>query len=156
MEIKIDKNFFIRLGVVTILCAICFCAGRFIRFRGISESSQQLESGIVLAGSQADSIIDGLIASGYLLESSKTDGRAILNAFEKLQCSNEKFGICIEEVVRTTESFAASTENFKSSYGDYAESIDYALELAIFNAEQYESLIGKLQQITGDNSEDIQ
>ena len=156
MEIKIDKNFFIKFGVVIALCAISFCAGRFIRFRGISKSSQQLESGIVLAGSQADSIIDGLITSGYLLESSKTDGRAILNAFEKLQCSNEKFGVCIEEVIRTTESFAASTENFKSSYGDYAESINFALDLAIYNAEQYEALINKLQQITGDNSEDIQ
>jgi len=156
VEIKINKSFFIKLGIIIILCITCFCAGRFIRFRGISESSQQLESGIVLAGSQADSIIDGLIASGYLLESSKTDGRAILNAFEKLQRSNEKFGVCIEEVIRTTESFAASTENFKSSYGDYAESINFALDLAIYNAEQYEALINKLQQITGDNSEDIQ
>lgn len=156
MEIKINKSFFIKLVAIIILCITCFCAGRFIRFRGISESSQQLESGIVLAGSQANSIIDGLVASGYLLESSKTDGRAILNAFEKLQRSNEKFGVCIEEVIRTTESFAASTENFKSSYGDYAESINFALDLAIHNAEQYEALISKLQQITRNNSEDIQ
>lgn len=156
MEIKINKSFFIKLGIIIILCITCFCAGRFIRFGRISESSQQLESGIVLAGSQADSIIDGLIASGYLLESSRNNGSAIINAFEKLQRSNEKLGVCIEEVIRTTESFAASTENFKSSYGEYAETIDYALDLAIYNAEQYEALISKLQQITGDNPENIQ
>ena len=156
MEIKIDKNFFIKLGCIAVFGFTCFCAGRFIRFKGVSGASQQLESGIILAGSQADSIINGLITSGYLLESSKTDGRAILNAFEELQRSNEKSGVCLEEIIRTTENYAARTENFKSGYGEYAESNDFAFDLAIFNAEQYEELISKLQQITRNNSEDIQ
>ena len=37
MEIKIDKKFFIKLGCIALFGVTCFCAGRFIRFKGISE-----------------------------------------------------------------------------------------------------------------------
>lgn len=47
MEIKIDKAFFIKIGVVILLCFACYCVGRFTRVNRITEDSfgtkQQIE-----------------------------------------------------------------------------------------------------------------
>ena len=47
MEIKIDKAFFIKIGVVVLLCFACYCVGRFTRVNRITEDSfgtkQQIE-----------------------------------------------------------------------------------------------------------------
>ena len=58
MEIKIDKKFFIKFGCIALFGITCFCAGRFIRFKGVSGSSEQLVSGIVLEGDTANTILD--------------------------------------------------------------------------------------------------
>lgn len=47
MEIKIDKAFFIKIGIVVLLCFACYCIGRFTRTNRITEDSfgtkQQIE-----------------------------------------------------------------------------------------------------------------
>ena len=45
MEIKIDKKFFIKFGIIIILCFACFCTGRgrFLRIRGASEDGIRAE-----------------------------------------------------------------------------------------------------------------
>jgi chromosome segregation ATPase len=47
MEIKIDKAFFIKIGIVALLCFACYCSGRFTRVNRITENSfgteQQIE-----------------------------------------------------------------------------------------------------------------
>lgn len=39
MEIKIDKAFFIKIGIVALLCFTCYCSGRFTRINRITEDS---------------------------------------------------------------------------------------------------------------------
>lgn len=47
MEIKIDKAFFIKIGIVALLCFACYCSGRFTRTNRVTEDSfgtkQQIE-----------------------------------------------------------------------------------------------------------------
>ena len=43
MEIKINKNFFIKLGCIILFGIACFCTGRFIRFKGISDDGIRTE-----------------------------------------------------------------------------------------------------------------
>lgn len=41
MEIKIDKKFFITLGIALCLCVASFCAGRFFRYRAVEHAAEQ-------------------------------------------------------------------------------------------------------------------
>lgn len=152
MEIKINKNFFIKFGVVIILCFTSFCFGRYIRFSGIGGVRGELEQGIVLAGDTADTILDELSISRPAGQSAADTGYAILRGIQELSKSNEAARVCINEIKREVELTEQNAEIIKQSFDGVSDAIDYGWQISIQQAEAYERIVGTLQQFDNNSS----
>lgn len=153
MEIKIDKKFFIKLGIIAILCFASFCAGRFIRFRGVSGTSEQLVDGIVLSRETADKLADELNLGGSALKSANGYEKAILEGVGTLRRSSEVGQLCTDAIKQSIESDEKFNEELRRNVSGYFDAADYALELAVERAELYESIIRAYEQTQSDNGE---
>ena len=156
MEIKIDKKIFIKLGIIIILCVSCFFAGRYTRFKGVSGTSEQLVSGIILSRDTVDTISNNLYIADAATKSADELGRAIINGIRELQRNNEITKLLTNEIIGSIENNKKITAEVESTYTDISESTEFAIDLAIKRAEEYERLIDALQQIVGDNTENLQ
>lgn len=156
MEIKIDKKFFISIGVVIVLCISCFFAGRYTRFKGVSGTGKQLVSGIILSRDTVDTISNNLYIADAATKSADELGRAIINGIRELQRNNEITKLLTNEIIGSIENNKKITTEVESTYTDISESTEIAIDLAIKRAEEYERLIDALQQIVGDNTENLQ
>ncbi len=148
-----SKKTVIHIIIFIIACFTCFCAGRFIRFKRTSRNSQQLESGILLTRNQVDTISNRLNIASSSIKSGADLEYAITKGIRELQHSNEVGILCINEIERTIENNQRSTEELKQSYNDLYNSTDYAIDLAIIHAREYERLIRTLQPAIADNTE---
>jgi predicted RNase H-like nuclease (RuvC/YqgF family) len=90
MEIKINKNFFIKFGIVVTLCFASFCAGRLIRLRGVSED-----------GIRTEQQVEQLTEQVGRLES---ELQARVEQCEQLEGQLDSIGIGIDESIRTAGS----------------------------------------------------
>ena len=153
MEIKIDKKFFIKLGCIALFGIICFCAGRFIRFKGVSGSSEQLVSGIVLEGDTADTILDELGIARPAGQSASDTGYAVLRGIQELSKSNDTARFCISEIEREIEYTQQNAEIIKQSFDGVSDSIEYGWRLAENQSLAYERIIDTLQQFNKDSGE---
>lgn len=156
MEIKIDKKFFISIGVVIVLCISCFFAGRYTRFKGVSGTGKQLVSGIILSRDTVDTISNNLYIADAATKSADELGRAIINGIRELQRNNEITKLLTNEIIGSIENNKKITTEVESTYTDISESTEFAIDLAVKRAEEYERLIDTLQQIVGDNTENLQ
>jgi hypothetical protein len=156
VEIKIDKKFFISIGVIIILCVSCFFAGRYTRFKGVSGTGEQLVSGIVLSRDTVDTIADNLYIADAATKSADELGRAIINGIGELQRSNEITILLTDEIIGAIENNKRITEEVESAYTEISGSTEFAIDLAIKRAEEYERLIDALQQIIRDHPENLQ
>ena len=156
MEIKIDKKFFIKLGIIIILCVSCFFTGRYTRFKGVSGTGEQLVSGIILSRDTVDTISNNLYIADAATKSADELGRAIINGIRELQRNNEITKLLTNEIIGSVENNKKITAEVESTYTDISESTEFAIDLAIKRAEEYERLIDALQQIVGDNTENLQ
>ena len=156
MEIKITKKTFIVCLIITALCITSFFAGRFIRFKGISGSSEELVGGIILTGNTADSVLDRLGISRFAGQSASDLGYAVSRGIEKLQRSNETARVCIDELNREIAITQQNIEIIKSSFDDVSDSIQLGFRLAEEQAGAYERIIKSLQQFNNDFTEDEQ
>ena len=86
MEIKIDKKFFIKLGVIIILCFSCFCTGRFLRIRGASEDGIRAEQQVEQLSDRVGSL--------------ETELRLRIEQCEQLEGQLDSIGIGIDESIR--------------------------------------------------------
>ena len=154
MEIKIDKKFFIKLGCIALFGIICFCAGRFIRFKGVSGSSEQLISGIVLEGNTADTILDELGIARPAGQSASDTGYAVLRGIQELSKSNDTAKLCISEIEREIEHTQQNTEIIKQSFNGVSDAIEYGWRIAEEQARAYERIVDTLQQFNNDSSKD--
>lgn len=154
MEIKIDKNFFIKLGCIALFGITCFCAGRFIRFKGISGSSEQLVSGIVLEGNTANTILDELGIARPAGQSASGTGYAVLRGIQELSKSNDTAKLCISEIEREIEHTQQNTEIIKQSFDGVSDAIEYGWRIAEEQARAYERIVDTLQQFNNDSSKD--
>ena len=157
MEIKINKKFFICTSIVVLLCFASFCAGRFIRFRGVSGTSQQLVNGIVLEGEAIDRITDGLNLERGSIKSAADLGRAVEKGLEASRRSNEVGRICTDAIKQSIEDDKKFLEDLRGDVSEYFDSTDYALDVAIKRAELYESIVSTYEQAyrnNGENSEE--
>ena len=154
MEIKIDKNFFIKLGCIVLFGITCFCAGRFIRFKGVSGSSEQLVSGIVLEGNTADTILDELGIARPAGQSASDTGYAVLRGIQELGKSNDAARLCINEIEREVEHTQQNAEIIKQSFDGVSDAIEYGWRIAEEQARAYERIVDTLQQFNNDSSED--
>ena len=153
MEIKIDKKFFIKLGCITLFGITCFCAGRFIRFKGISGSGEQLVSGIVLEGNTANTILDELGIARPAGQSASDTGYAVLRGIQELGKSNDAAKLCISEIEREIEHTQQNAEIIKQSFNGVSDAIEYGWRIAEEQARAYERIVDTLQQFNNDTSE---
>lgn len=153
MEIKIDKNFFIKLGCIALFGVTCFCAGRFIRFKGISGSGEQLVSGIVLEGNTANTILDELGIARPAGQSASDTGYAVLRGIQELSKSNDTAKLCIGEIEREIEHTQQNAEIIKQSFDGVSDAIEYGWRIAEEQARAYERIVDTLQQFNNDTSE---
>ena len=153
MEIKIDKNFFIKLGCIALFGITCFCAGRFIRFKGVSGSSEQLVSGIVLEGNTANTILDELGIARPAGQSASDTGYAVLRGIQELGKSNDAAKLCISEIEREIEHTQQNAEIIKQSFDGVSDAIEYGWRIAEEQARAYERIVDTLQQFNNDTSE---
>lgn len=154
MEIKIDKNFFIKLGCIALFGITCFCAGRFIRFKGISGSGEQLVSGIVLEGNTANTILDELGIARPAGQSANDTGYAVLRGIQELSKSNDTAKLCISEIEREIEHTQQNAEIIKQSFDGVSDAIEYGWRIAEEQARAYERIVDTLQQFNNDTSKD--
>lgn len=153
MEIKIDKKFFIKLGCIALFGITCFCAGRFIRFKGISGSGEQLVSGIVLEGNTANTILDELGIARPAGQSASGTGYAVLRGIQELSKSNDTAKLCISEIEREIEHTQQNAEIIKQSFDGVSDAIEYGWRIAEEQARAYERIVDTLQQFNNDTSE---
>ena len=128
MEIKINKNFFIKLGIVVILCFTSFCAGRFIRFRGISED-----------GIRTEQQVERLTEKVGKLE---TELQARIEQCEQLEGQLNSVGIGIDESIRTAGSIR---DEIRQGTEELRGSSQIIIELRR-RFTQYENRIGELEE----------
>ena len=153
MEIKIDKKFFIKLSIVAILCFASFCAGRFIRFRGVSGTSEQLVDGVILSREAADKLADELNLGGSALKSANGYEQAILEGIGTLRRSSEVGQLCTDAIKQSIESDEKFNEELRRNVSGYFDTADFAIELAIQRAELYESIVRTYEQTQSNNGE---
>ena len=154
MEIKIDKKFFIKLGCVALFGITCFCAGRFIRFKGVSGSSEQLVSGVILERDTADKLLDELGVARPAGQSASDTGYAILRGIQELGKSNDAARLCINEIEREVEHTQQNAEIIKQSFNGVSDAIEYGWRIAEEQARAYERIVDTLQQFNNDSSKD--
>ena len=154
MEIKIDKNFFIKLGCIALFGITCFCAGRFIRFKGVSGSSEQLVSGIVLEGNTANTILDELGIARPAGQSASDTGYAVLRGIQELSKSNDTAKLCLSEIEREIEHTQQNAEIIKQSFNGVSDAIEYGWRIAEEQALAYERIVDTLQQFNNNSSKD--
>lgn len=154
MEIKIDKKFFIKLGCIALFGVTCFCAGRFIRFKGISGSGEQLVSGIVLEGNTANTILDELGIARPAGQSASDTGYAVLRGIQELSKSNDTAKLCISEIEREIEHTQQNAEIIKQSFDGVSDAIEYGWRIAEEQARAYERIVDTLQQFNKDSRKD--
>ena len=128
MEIKIDKKFFIKLGVIIILCFSCFCTGRFLRIRGASED-----------GIRTEQQVEQLTEQVGRLES---ELQARVEQCEQLEEQLDSVGAGIEESIRTAGSIR---DDIKRGTEELRGSNQIIVELRK-RFTQYEVRIGELEQ----------
>ena len=153
MEIKIDKKFFIKLGIIAILCFASFCTGRFLRFRGVSGTSEQLVDGVILSRETADKLIDELNLGGSALKSANGYEQAILEGIGTLRRSSEVGQLCTDAIKQSIESDEKFNEELRRNVSGYFDAADFAVELAIQRAELYESIVRTYEQTQPNNRE---
>ena len=154
MEIKIDKKFFIKLSCIALFGFACFCAGRFIRFKGVSGSGEQLVSGIVLEGNTANTILDELGIARPAGQSASDTGYAVLRGIQELSKSNDAAKLCISEIEREIEHTQQNAEIIKQSFDGVSDAIEYGWRIAEEQARTYERIVDTLQQFNNDSSKD--
>lgn len=154
MEIKIDKNFFIKLGCIALFGITCFCAGRFIRFKGVSGSSEQLVSGVILERDTANTILDELGVARPAGQSASDTGYAVLRGIQELSKSNDAAKLCISEIEREIEHTQQNAEIIKQSFDGISDAIEYGWRIAEEQARAYERIVDTLQQFNNDSSKD--
>ena len=153
MEIKIDKNFFIKLGCIALFGIACFCAGRFIRFKGVSGSSEQLVSGVILERDTADKLLDELGVARPAGQSASDTGYAILRGIQELGKSNDAARLCINEIEREIKHTQQNAEIIKQSFDGISDAIEYGWRLAENQSLAYERIVDTLQQFNKDSGE---
>ena len=154
MEIKVDKKFFIKLGCIALFGIACFCAGRFTRLKGVSGTSEQLESGIILERDTANTILDELGIARPAGQSASDTGYAVLRGIQELSKSNDTARFCISEIEREIEYTQQNAEIIKQSFNGVSDAVDYGWRITEEQVASYERIVDTLQQFNNDSSKD--
>ena len=154
MEIKISKKFFIKLSCIALFGIACFCAGRFTRLKGVSGSSEQLESGIILERDTANTILDELGIARPAGQSASDTGYAVLRGIQELSKSNDTARLCISEIEREVAYTQQNAKIIEQSFNGVSDAVDYGWRITEEQVAAYERIIDTLQQFNNNSSKD--
>ena len=154
MEIKISKKFFIKLSCIALFGIACFCAGRFTRLKGVSGTSEQLESGIILERDTANTILDELGIARPAGQSASDTGYAVLRGIQELSKSNDTARLCISEIEREVEYTQQNAKIIEQSFNGVSDAVDYGWRITEEQVAAYERIIDTLQQFNNNSSKD--
>ena len=150
------KKILTNIGYVVLIFVLGFCTGRFIRFKQISGSSEQLVSGIILERDTTDRILDELSITRTTGSSAADTEQAILRGIQELSKSNDTAKLCISEIEREIEHTQQNAEIIKQSFESVSDAIDYGWRIAEEQALTYERIVDTLQQFNNDSTKDEQ
>ena len=150
------KKILTNIGYVVLIFVVGFCTGRFIRFKRISGSSEQLVSGIILERDTTDRILDELSITRTTGSSAADTEQAILRGIQELSKSNETIKLCISKIEREIELTQQNTQIIKQSFESVSDAIDYGWRIAEEQALTYERIVDTLQQFNNDSTKDEQ
>ena len=150
------KKILTNIGYVVLIFVLGFCTGRFIRFKQISGSSEQLVSGIILERDTTDRILDELSITRTTGSSAADTEQAILRGIQELSKSNETIKLCISKIEREIELTQQNTQIIKQSFESVSDAIDYGWRIAEEQADAYERIVDTLQQFNNDSTKDEQ
>ena len=150
------KKILTNIGYVVLIFVLGFCTGRFIRFKRISGSSEQLVSGIILERDTTDRILDELSITRTTGSSAADTEQAILRGIQELSKSNETIKLCISKIEREIELTQQNTPIIKQSFESVSDAIDYGWRIAEEQAVAYERIVDTLQQFNNDSTKDEQ
>ena len=153
MEIEISKKTFIIIFGVIILCVICFIGGRFSRYRSISGSAGQLESGIVSARDTVDTIADKLNIANASGKSSEELGQLIIESVDELQRGLETAKLATEKSLQQLDDYERILQDNHEYFQQLSGESDGFFDMAIRDAELYEQLISSLRQTLSNNEQ---
>lgn len=128
MEIKIDKKFFIKFGIIIILCFACFCTGRFLRVRGASEDGIRAEQQVEQLSDRVGSL--------------ETELRLRIEQCEQLEGQLNSIGDGLDESIRAAGSIR---DDIKRGTEELRGSNQIIIELRK-RFTQYEIRIGELTE----------
>ena len=154
MEIKISKKFFIKLSCIALFGIACFCAGRFTRLKGVSGTSEQLESGIILERDTANTILDELGIARPAGQSASDTGYAVLRGIQELSKSNDTARLCISEIEREVAYTQQNAKIIEQSFNGVSDAVDYGWRITEEQVAAYERIIDTLQQFNNNSSKD--
>lgn len=150
------KKILTNIGYAVLIFVFGFCTGRFIRFKQISGSSEQLISGIILERDTTDRILDELSITRTTGSSAADTEQAILRGIQELSKSNETIKLCISKIEREIELTQQNTQIIKQSFESVSDAIDYGWRIAEEQAVAYERIVDTLQQFNNDSTKDEQ
>ena len=150
------KKILTNIGYVVLIFVLGFCTGRFIRFKQISGSSEQLISGIILERDTTDRILDELSIARTTGSSAADTEQAILRGIQELSKSNETIKLCISKIEREIELTQQNTQIIKQSFESVSDAIEYGWRIAEEQAVAYERIVDTLQQFNNDSTKDEQ
>lgn len=148
------KKILTNIGYAVLIFVLGFCTGRFIRFKQISGSSEQLISGIILERDTTDRILDELSITRTTGSSAADTEQAILRGIQELSKSNDTAKLCIGEIEREIEHTQQNAEIIKQSFDGVSDAIEYGWRIAEEQARAYERIVDTLQQFNNDSSKD--
>ena len=154
MEIKISKKFFIKLSCIALFGIACFCAGRLTRLKGVSGTSEQLESGIILERDTANTILDELGIARPAGQSASDTGYAVLRGIQELSKSNDTARLCISEIEREVAYTQQNAKIIEQSFNGVSDAVDYGWRITEEQVAAYERIIDTLQQFNNNSSKD--
>ena len=150
------KKILTNIGYAVLVFVLGFCTGRFIRFKQISGSSEQLISGIILERDTTDRILDELSITRTTGSSAADTEQAILRGIQELSKSNETIKLCISKIEREIELTQQNTQIIKQSFESVSDAIDYGWRIAENQAIAYERIVDTLQQFNNNSTKDEQ
>ena len=150
------KKILTNIGYVVLIFVLGFCTGRFVRFKKISGSSEQLISGIILERDTTDRILDELSITRTTGSSAADTEQAILRGIQELSKSNETIKLCISKIEREIELTQQNTQIIKQSFESVSDAIDYGWKIAEEQAVAYERIVDTLQQFNNNSTKDEQ
>lgn len=141
MTITIDKKFFIKLGIVLVLCIVCFFLGRCSRSVNVSS---KLENELENLDDMTQELYDDLIEAGFSIESAKHHSEKMQQMLNSMSDSMKDAQKLAENAEKASAENQKIIDDFMDVYTKAAIEGEDALDAMIRKSLEYESIIYKI------------